>query len=109
MTYAPESFCRAAGADGCRRTLRSNALEKLAKLSAQSPASKSASPELQRIYRRCPNGLLRNGMNGENGVTVTTVSMVRTSYPDRNLKPPPSALLVCYYDPANRSIETCRA
>ncbi|KAF2645449.1 hypothetical protein P280DRAFT_513356 [Massarina eburnea CBS 473.64] len=59
------------------RTIRANALEKLAKLSAQSPSSKSASSELQRLYRRCPAGTAaHNGpKGGQNGVSVTRVSM----------------------------------
>ncbi|KAF1953865.1 phosphatidylinositol 4-kinase-like protein STT4 [Byssothecium circinans] len=59
------------------RTIRGNALEKLAELSAQSPSSKATSSELQRIYKRCHTGTAaHNGTAAaQNGVSVAKVSM----------------------------------
>ncbi|PVI01342.1 hypothetical protein DM02DRAFT_613746 [Periconia macrospinosa] len=53
------------------RTIRRNALEKLAKLSTQTPASAATSSELQTIYKRCRNGIKRR----QNGASAPKALM----------------------------------
>ncbi|CAI6341867.1 unnamed protein product [Periconia digitata] len=52
------------------RTIRRNALEKLAKLSTQPSSTESTTSELQSIYRRCRNGIKRrqNGSSSPNAL-----------------------------------------
>jgi phosphatidylinositol 4-kinase len=39
----------------CRRSIRGNALEKLARLSAQSPSTDGTNSDFLRLFKRCPN------------------------------------------------------
>ena len=57
------------------RTIRANALEKLARLSAQQHPSAVSAPEqdLQRLYKRCPGA----AASAQNGTASPGVSMVR--------------------------------
>jgi hypothetical protein len=62
-----------------RRNIRSEALAKLAKLSAQDASGKTAESDFRRIYKRCPSGAAaHNGSATEDGVLVPHVSMVRS-------------------------------
>lgn len=62
------------------RNIRREALEKLAKLSAQSADEKTASPDLARLYKRCRHGSVSQNVSGETGsVSVAKTPMVRCS------------------------------
>lgn len=59
------------------RSIRRDAFEKLAKLSAQSPSSKTTNPDLLKLYKRCLTGTAaHNGTKAADGVSVTKVQMV---------------------------------
>ena len=65
------------------RSIRRNAFEKLARLSAQShPADAAQSqldPTLERLYKRFPNGsAARKSVDGAESVSVASVRMVRS-------------------------------
>lgn len=62
-----------------RRTIRSNALEKLARLSAQSPSPATTSADYMRFFKRCPNASAAYiGAEGEDyGIQKTWTPMVR--------------------------------
>ncbi|KAJ4344399.1 phosphatidylinositol-4- kinase [Didymosphaeria variabile] len=65
------------------RPIRRNALEKLAKLSAQAPPSAGPDHDLQRLYKRCPSGsLAQNGTSGENGAPTANVTNVYMKLPE---------------------------
>lgn len=51
-----------------RRTIRGNALEKLARLSAQSPTTTSPNNDFERLYKRCSN--TSKASNGATGVKI---------------------------------------
>ncbi|ORY12140.1 phosphatidylinositol 4-kinase-like protein STT4 [Clohesyomyces aquaticus] len=56
------------------RSIRRDAFEKLARLSAQAPPSTSPNSDLLRLYKRCPKGApVSNGVDGAGGVKVTNV------------------------------------
>jgi hypothetical protein len=61
-----------------RRNIRSEALAKLAKLSAQDASGKTAESDFRKIYKRCPSGAAaHSGSAVEDGVSAPRVSMVR--------------------------------
>ena len=57
-----------------RRTIRGNALEKLARLSAQSPSTTSPDNDFERLYKRCSN--TSKASNGVNGVKITELEAI---------------------------------
>lgn len=57
-----------------RRTIRGNALEKLARLSAQSPSTTSPNSDFERLYKRCPN--THKAPNGVSGVSITELEAI---------------------------------
>ncbi|KAF2109092.1 hypothetical protein BDV96DRAFT_586559 [Lophiotrema nucula] len=58
------------------RTIRRDALQKLAQLSAQAPPSNGANADFSRLYKRCPNrGASRNGTTSALGLPITQVQM----------------------------------
>jgi hypothetical protein len=64
-----------------RRTIRSNALEKIARLSAQSTSSATTTSDFQRLFKRCPNAseAYVGSKAEEYGVSRTRSPMVRRS------------------------------
>lgn len=61
------------------RNIRRDAFEKLARLSAQSPTSKTTSPDLAKLYKRCPSEVVgHNGTSAVDGVPIASIRMVRS-------------------------------
>lgn len=59
---------------GYRRTIRSNALEKLARISAQSPTTTSPNNDFERLYKRCSNA--SKAPTGASGVKATELEAI---------------------------------